>query len=58
MTYNQILKVIPTIQAAALVGNSVRFLKKKKKRPTDFLSNATETMVGAAFIKEEANFLS
>lgn len=52
-----ILKIVPTIQAAALAGNALKLAKKKKKKVGDFLLGGTETMVGASFIKDEANFI-
>ena len=57
MSYTDILKVVPTIQAAALVGRNYQLVKKKKKKASDFLSAGVDTFVGTSFIAAESQFL-
>ena len=57
MGYEQILKVIPTIQSASLVSHNVGFLKKKKKKTKDFVSYGVDNIVGTALIQENSKFL-
>lgn len=57
MTYKDILRVIPTIQAASLVEHNVRFAKKKKKKSSDFLSTGVDNILGTSFIQTEAQFI-
>jgi len=52
-----ILRLAPMLQAAALVGNSMKLLKKKKKRAKDFLGVAATGIVGTALIKEQSDFI-
>lgn len=53
-----ILRVVPTIQSAALAGNALRLLRKKRKRSRDFLRVGAETIVGTALIQEEHKFIN
>lgn len=55
---DSILKVIPTIQSAALVERNLKLLKKKKKKSKDFVSAGVDTLVGTAIIKAESDFLN
>lgn len=53
-----ILSVVPTVQSAALLGNAIRLLKKKRKRSGDFLRVGAQTVIGTAIIQEEAKFIN
>lgn len=56
MAYTDILKVIPTVQSAALVNhNLANFLRKRKKRK-GMVGMAVDNIVGTALIKETAGF--
>lgn len=51
MSYQDILKVVPTLQSAALVGSLTN--KKKKK---NLLGSAGNIIVGATLIKATAGY--
>lgn len=53
-----ILKVVPTIQAAALVGANLKKLKKKRMRTKDIVEMGVGNLVGAALIKESSDFIN
>jgi len=56
--YRDILRVVPTLQSAALASDSYAFLKsKKKKKASSFLRQGTKTIVGSALIKETASVI-
>lgn len=57
MSAKDILKVVPTIQAASLVGYNLKFAKKKKKKLGDFVEAGTTNIVGSAMTKEAADFI-
>jgi hypothetical protein len=57
MSYTSLLKIVPTLQATALVGRNLKLVKKKKKRAKDFLSAGTDTIVGSSLIQAESGFL-
>lgn len=57
MVNNNILKIIPTIQAAGMVDHNVKFLKKKKKKMTDFIGLGAYNVTGSALIDVEGEFL-
>lgn len=57
MAYTDILKVIPTVQSAALVEHNLKFLKKKKKKSSDFVGSGVTNIVGSSMIAENAKFL-
>lgn len=58
MAVSDILKVVPTIQATALVGEAVKFGKKKKKKAKDFIDFGATAIVGSAFIQEESKLIN
>ena len=49
----ELLKVVPTLHAAILVGNLAKKKKKKKLART-----AIEVMLGTTFIKAESNIIA
>ena len=53
MTYKDILKIAPTIQAESLVAN---LTKKKKKRK--LIKDAIDISVGSSLIKIESDFIA
>lgn len=57
MAVNDLLKVVPTIQAASLLDYNVRFAKKKKKKARDFLEVGVTNVVGTRIIKATDDFL-
>ena len=57
MSYQDVLRIVPTLQATALVGRNYKLVKKKRKRAKDFISAGTDTMVGSTLIAENAKFL-
>ena len=57
MTYKDIMKIIPTLQAAQLVGENVKVLKKKKKKSKDFIGLGVKNIVGTSFIKINADLI-
>ena len=61
MTYKDIIKLIPTIQAAQLVGENIKAVKKTtKKKDTglkDILKLGTTNIVGTSLIQTEAQLI-
>ena len=55
--YNDILRTVPTIQAAGMVGHNVKFLKKKKKKVKDIVELGAFNITGSALIDAEGEFL-
>lgn len=53
---NNILRIIPTIQAAQLLDYNYKFSKKKKKKARDFLGVGTTNIIGGALIHAEQDF--
>ena len=51
MSYKDIIKLAPTLQAAALAGYNAGKLKKKKKKMKDFIDMGTTNAVGTAMIQ-------
>lgn len=58
MTYKNLLKVIPTLQAASLVKYNVDITKKKKLKSDDMIKISTTNIVGSNIIKLESDFIS
>ena len=56
MSYKNLLNIIPVVQSAALVENSLNLVKPKKKKK--FTKTAMETIVGASIIKAESDLLN
>ncbi len=58
MTIKQIASLIPTIQAAALVGENVRVAKKKKVGTKDLIGLGVKNIVGIEVIKLESGLIA
>ena len=58
MPYRSIARVIPTIQAAGLVGHNVKYIKKKDLDATDFVKLGTTNVVGTSMIKVNADLIA
>jgi len=58
MTTKNILNIIPTIQAAALVGENLKVAKKKDKKVEDIVGLGLKNIVGTSLIKVESNLIS
>ncbi len=56
MVANSILKIVPLAQSVALVGENVKFAKKKGKDIEDILGTGVKNIVGAKLISETAKF--
>jgi hypothetical protein len=56
-TAKEILKIVPTIQSTALVGENVKLLKKKKKKSKDFVKIGVKNIIGTEFIKAESDLI-
>jgi len=52
-----LLRLIPTLQAATLLSYNAKFLKKKKKKSSDFIEMGVGNIVGVALTKETADFI-
>ena len=52
-----ILRLANTIQSVNVVGTNLKFLKKKKKKSSDFIKNGTNNIVSSALIKEQSDFI-
>ncbi len=46
-----LISTVPTFQATALLGESIKFAKKKKKAPINFAKAAAKIIVGTELIK-------
>ena len=53
-----VAKIIPSVQAAALVAHNVGKVKKKKLRTKDILNLGVTNIVGTGLIKETATITS
>jgi len=53
----KILQAIPTLQAAALMGDNYKFHKKKKKDTGDFVTQGVKNIVGVNLISETADII-
>ena len=58
MTYKSIAGLIPTIQAAGLVGHNLKAVKKKKKTSKDMLELGATNIVGVSMIKINADIIA
>ncbi len=57
MAIKQILNLIPTLQATALLSENVRVAKKKKVSTKDLVGLGVKGIVGIEFIKLEAGLI-
>ena len=58
MTYKDILKVAPTLQAVALVGENLKVAKKKDKSVGDMVGLGVKNVVGTSLIKTESDLIA
>lgn len=58
MTTKQIIGLIPTVQAATLVNENTKVLKKKKIKTKDMVGLGLKNIVGVELIKVESNLIS
>ena len=54
----QILNLIPTLQATALLSENVRVAKKKKVDTKDLIGLGVKNIVGTEFIKLESSLIA
>jgi len=52
-----IMGIIPTLQGTAMLGHSMKAMKKKKKHLRSLTGVAVGTIVGASLIKHESNII-
>jgi hypothetical protein len=57
MAYKEIMKLIPTLQATALVGQNIKTIKKKKSTTKDIMDLGVTNIVGTSLIKTQANLI-
>ena len=57
MPYRTIARLIPTIQAASLVGHNVKVATKKKKTTKDILGLGVTNVVGISLIQAESQII-
>ena len=58
MTYQDIAKLIPTIQAAGLVGHNLKAVSKKKKTSTkDMFDLGMTNVIGTSMLKINADLI-
>jgi len=55
--YKPILRIVPTLQAAAILKHNVRLATKKKVKAKDIFDIGVTSIVGAALIKEESDWI-
>ena len=58
MPYKAIAKLIPTMQSINLVSYNAELVKKKNKKPSDFIKVGTGTIVGTELMRVNAGFIS
>ena len=58
MPAKSILSIVPTVQAAQLLGENVALAKKKDKTVKDFLGMSAKNIVGTEIIKLESGIIA
>ncbi len=58
MVIKQIMNLVPTLQATALVGENVKVAKKKKVSTEDLVGLGAKNIVGIEFIKLESSLIA
>lgn len=56
-TAKEIIKLAPTIQSMALLGENMKFMKKKKKNAGDFIGMGMTNIVGVEMIKAQSDII-
>lgn len=57
MGNQDILKIIPSLQAAGMVGHNFSYLKKKKKKVKDIFELGMYNVSGSVIIDAEGEFI-
>ena len=57
MPYKTIARLIPTIQAASLVGHNIKVATKKKTTTKDILGLGMTNIVGVSLIQAESQLI-
>ena len=57
MGYKEILRIAPVVTSTALVGRSLKFANKKKKKSNDFLKSSIDVIVGSSLVKAQAEVI-
>lgn len=57
MTYKEILKIAPTLQASALAMDTAKLSNKKQIQLDDQLHSATKVLVGSSLIGIQNNLI-
>ena len=57
MTYKDILKLVPTLQAASLAKHNADVAMKKSKKPGDMVGLGVTNIVGIEMIKLESGLI-
>ena len=57
MAYKDILKIVPTLQAASLAKHNADVAMKKDKKPGDIVGLGVTNIVGANIIKVESDLI-
>jgi hypothetical protein len=58
MTYKNIMRVIPIVQAASLVGENMKVLNKKKVKTKDVVNMGMKNIIGVSLIQAESQFIN
>jgi len=58
MASKQIMSLIPTVQAAVLVGENVKVVKKKKVKTKELVGLGAKNIVGIELIKLESGLIA
>ncbi len=58
MAIQQIMNLIPTLQATAILSENVRVAKKKKVSTKDLVGLGAKNIVGIEFIKLESGLIA
>lgn len=54
---DNLLRANIELESIGLLGDNVSFLKKRKKRPGDFVQQSFENIVGTELIRAQAAFI-
>jgi hypothetical protein len=57
MTIKNIMRIVPIIQSASLVGDNLKFVNKKKKKSEDFVKMGVKNVVGVSLIQFESQLI-
>ena len=57
MSYKNIMKIIPSLQAVALAKENIRTVKKKKIKTEDMIDMGAKNIIGTNLIKINADLI-